>query len=230
VISQASSSAAGAEPAPLKVRILSSQKMMGELVGYFLQKEAGIACTTQLCSNPDGEEVDWGADPPQVILLDYQSPEIADRLNDHFREFLEGLGGVPSIVFNFNRNMSLKKWISYGVRGLLFERESSQNIIKAVRAVNQGHLWFPRQAMSNYLRQIWDEDKAVDVGHYKLTTREREILLMVAEGKTNAEVAENLFISPYTVKVHLQNIYKKIGAPNRVKAAIWAHRHLGGDI
>jgi LuxR family transcriptional regulator of csgAB operon len=203
--------------------------MMCELVGYFLKNEAGIENATVICTSKEEVAQAWQADRPQVVLLDYQSEDIAQRLNDDFREFLESLGGVPSIVFNFNGNMSLKKWVAYGVRGLLFERESSQNIIKAVQAVTQGHLWFPRQAMSSYLRQMWDQEKTFSLRDHRLTAREREILLMVAEGKTNAEVAESLFISPYTVKVHLQNIYKKIGVANRVKAALWVHRNLGGS-
>ncbi len=59
-----------------------------------------------------------------------------------------------------------------------------------------------------------------------LTPRQVEILALVAVGATNEQIADKLCISPQTVKSHLYNIFKKINAPNRVQAALWAAKHL----
>jgi DNA-binding NarL/FixJ family response regulator len=58
-----------------------------------------------------------------------------------------------------------------------------------------------------------------------LTRREREILALVTEGKSNAEVARVLWVTEQTVKFHLSNIYRKTGAANRTAASRWAHQH-----
>ncbi|HUK98139.1 MAG TPA: response regulator transcription factor [Gaiellaceae bacterium] len=58
-----------------------------------------------------------------------------------------------------------------------------------------------------------------------LTRREREILALVSGGRTNREVARLLWLTEQTVKFHLRNVYRKLGVPNRVEAARWAHRH-----
>ena len=59
-----------------------------------------------------------------------------------------------------------------------------------------------------------------------LTRREREILDMIAQGASNDIIADKLCISRHTVKTHLYNLFKKIGAPNRLQAALWAMKNL----
>ena len=59
-----------------------------------------------------------------------------------------------------------------------------------------------------------------------LTQRERQVLVHVAVGATNEEIADKLCISPHTVKTHVYNICKKVGATNRLQAALWAAKNL----
>ena len=59
-----------------------------------------------------------------------------------------------------------------------------------------------------------------------LTPREKQILTMIAVGASNDEIADNLCISPHTVKTHLYNIYNKIRVPNRIQAALWAAKNF----
>ena len=58
-----------------------------------------------------------------------------------------------------------------------------------------------------------------------LTRREREILALATEGKSNAAIARELWVTEQTVKFHLSNIYRKLGVPNRTAASRWAHEH-----
>lgn len=63
-----------------------------------------------------------------------------------------------------------------------------------------------------------------------LTLREKEILRLVVEGQTNREIAYRLSISPKTVSVHLQNVYRKIGVDSRVEAVVWFLKHGGSSV
>jgi DNA-binding NarL/FixJ family response regulator len=60
----------------------------------------------------------------------------------------------------------------------------------------------------------------------ELSQREREILLMLAAGATNKDIAQKLFLSLNTIKSHIYNIYRKIDVPNRLQASLWAAKHL----
>jgi DNA-binding CsgD family transcriptional regulator len=70
------------------------------------------------------------------------------------------------------------------------------------------------------------QDKATTTYCSVLTRRETEILAHVAVGGTNEQIAEKLRISPHTVRNHLYHIHKKINAPNRLQAALWAAKNL----
>ena len=59
-----------------------------------------------------------------------------------------------------------------------------------------------------------------------LTTREKEILIMLGQGKSNSEISHELCISTSTVKTHVYNIFQKIGVPNRIQAALWTMENL----
>lgn len=201
-------------------------RMGNELICHYLERHTGLACSTgsldklvQLLTGPEQEQI-------KVVLLDYDSTLIREKLTGDLRDFLSHLAGRPAIVYNFNADVRIKTWIAHGIRGLLYVTDPFQNLVKAVRAVLEGQMWIPRQAMSMCIKNLGAGSAAEDRPNVRLTQREKEILANLALGKTNAEVAQKLFISDHTVKVHVQNIFKKLGVPNRVKAAIWAQKHL----
>jgi NarL family two-component system response regulator LiaR len=68
-------------------------------------------------------------------------------------------------------------------------------------------------------------DRTEQHAHNDLTSRELEILVLIGEGKTNQEIADELFIGIKTVKTHVSNILSKLGVEDRTKAAVYAHRH-----
>jgi DNA-binding NarL/FixJ family response regulator len=79
----------------------------------------------------------------------------------------------------------------------------------------------------SFERSIWLRlpSTAVGAGALHLTRREVQILQLVAEGRTNAEIARTLWVAPRTVKFHLSNIYRKLDVANRMEASRWAARH-----
>jgi LuxR family transcriptional regulator of csgAB operon len=114
--------------------------------------------------------------------------------------------------------------IDLGVRGILYDNQNIESYPKAVNAIINGELWYPRRILEErlleyYLRPPEQEDEKLT-----LTMREREILSLLSTGISNQEIAKKLCISPHTVKTHAYNIYKKINVTNRLNAALWLVR------
>ena len=133
-------------------------------------------------------------------------------------------------LFNVPEDRSLElEALNTGIRGVFYRNASFKVIVKGVRAMLENELWFSREAMSAFLlgRQTRSAEPAAPEEQGELSQREKEILLMLAAGATNKDIAEQLFLSLNTVKSHIYNIYRKIDVPNRLQASLWAAKHLG---
>jgi LuxR family transcriptional regulator of csgAB operon len=87
-------------------------------------------------------------------------------------------------------------------------------------------MWVSRAVLSRCLADENSSDGADTISKAGLSPREIEVLALVAMGATNDEVADMLSVSPHTVKTHLYSIFKKIGVPSRLQAALWAAKNL----
>ena len=112
-----------------------------------------------------------------------------------------------------------------GADGLFYSDDSIELLTKGVTTLLGGGMWYPRHTLERFIsEQRLSEHKASD--HHILTTREKQILRLVAAGASNAEIARTLYISLSTVKSHLYRIYDKIDVPNRIQATLWTLNNL----
>jgi DNA-binding NarL/FixJ family response regulator len=109
--------------------------------------------------------------------------------------------------------------IRAGATGYLLKDTESDELIKAIRAASLGQVQLSPKAAERLLREIRAPESPE-----KLTERETDVLRCVAEGKSNKEIAKDLFISETTVKTHVSNILMKLGVPSRTQAALYAVR------
>lgn len=205
--------------------VVGPHNLVSEAICFFINSKLGYACNSVPFDEFQAALGDR-EDKPLLVLVDY---ETLDGLGHSAADLERMMGQVAKgsvILYNFQPKANIRQWIAAGVVGFLLKNDSGQTMVNAIKLVMGGQIWIPRQAM------ILEEDdfsispNASRRQAYRLTKREREILAIVAAGSTNSEVADKLYISPHTVKVHIQNIFKKIGVPNRVKATIWAHNNL----
>jgi DNA-binding NarL/FixJ family response regulator len=144
---------------------------------------------------------------------------------------LEGMGGirelyagVPLLVFGSQLDLGLA-WsaLKQGADGFVHAMMHPSQVLRAVEVVQKGALAAPRQLLRWHLLSQKENPKIGD-----LSARQREILEMVVEGSSNAQIAGRLYLSESTIKQHLRAVYKELGVRNRTEAAKTMQEHAGG--
>jgi DNA-binding NarL/FixJ family response regulator len=120
--------------------------------------------------------------------------------------------------------------IGHGARAILFKDTAADDLVSCVHTVADGGKWFPPDLIETALQGETGRRGFREETDRILTTREREIALLVAEGLSNKQVAERLAIAEGTVKIHLHNIYRKSGMQNRTSLAAFARAHVAAGI
>lgn len=104
------------------------------------------------------------------------------------------------------------------IRGVFYSHASREHLLKGISTLLAGGDWLPRILMERLLGQLRRMRRLAE-SKATLTIREREILTLAGKGLSNAEIAEQLCLSPHTIKSHIHNLLRKIGASNRAEAA-----------
>ena len=112
-----------------------------------------------------------------------------------------------------------------GAAGVLYKDVDPDALVRAIRAVHDGHLLLAPEAAGTLLRSASWSWGGVDA----LTSREREVLAELAQGRSNREIARALHVSEKTVKTHVSSVLAKLGVQDRTQAALVAVRHEQQD-
>ncbi|MGD9182383.1 MAG: response regulator transcription factor [Desulfobacterales bacterium] len=221
-----STSRASNEPLEPQVHIIGPLKFQNKLMAWYLQENTGLICA---CSKNLNAESFSG--PPDektsLILLDCLGNDLTS-LWSTIRSFSDsGTKGYYIAIFNMPTGQPFgNDLVKRGVRGIFYNSDPLPNLAKGVPAILNGELWYSRKDLMKCLLDSNDDGEFALERRGLLTSREREILILIASGISNTQIAEKLNISRNTVKTHLYNIYNKIKVPNRLQAALWAAKHL----
>jgi len=162
---------------------------------------------------------------PDVVLLDVLMPGI-DGI-ETCRRMLEELPETRVVMLTSHTDEdAVFAAIMAGASGYLLKNTSSRAIVDAIRSVAEGRSTLDPSVTAGVLDRL----RAADVnsgipGLRDLSEREHEVLLLVAEGLTNLEIAEHLVLSPHTVRNHVSSILAKLDLRRRSDAAVFATRH-----
>jgi DNA-binding NarL/FixJ family response regulator len=199
--------------------------------------------TVLLQTAPDLEVVGQAADgeqalllardlQPDVVLMDLSMP-VLDGVAATRRLLAEQPAARVVVLTSFAETARVHQALAAGAIGYLLKDCDPQELMAGVRAAAQGFTPLDARVTRALLptaeppaRAPAAPAPASGMAAEVLSSREAEVLTLVAKGLANKQVARALGISEHTVKVHLNNVYRRIGVNDRTSAALWARDHL----
>lgn len=159
---------------------------------------------------------------PDIILMDLVMKEM-DGIEATKRIMEQWPEAKIIIVTSFLDDEKVYPALEAGAISYLLKTSAASKIAEAVRSTYAGNPILEPEVTGKIMSRMREGRK--DTLHDQLTKREREILLLIAEGKTNQQIADDLFIALKTVKVHVSNILAKLDVQDRTQAVIYAFQH-----
>lgn len=159
---------------------------------------------------------------PDVVLMDLVMDEM-DGIESTKKILSEWPEARIIIVTSFIDDEKVYPAIEAGAAGYLLKTSSAKDIANAIRSANKGEKVLEPEVTSKMMERLSKPQE--HILHEDLTNREKEILLLISEGKSNQEIADDLFITLKTVKTHVSNILSKLDVDDRTQAAIYAFKH-----
>jgi DNA-binding NarL/FixJ family response regulator len=160
---------------------------------------------------------------PDVVLMDIRMPRV-DGLTA--TEQVRGRGGAPEIIIltTFDADEHVVRALRAGAGGFLLKDTPPAEIINAIRRVAAGEPILSPSVTRRLIAQVTEVRRSPALALLdQLSEREREVVVAIGQGKSNAQIGAELYMSVATVKAHVSRLLTKLGMNNRVQVALLAH-------
>ncbi|WP_030841334.1 response regulator [Streptomyces hygroscopicus] len=210
-----------ADPGRIRVLLVDDHQVVRRGLRTFLEIQDDIEVVGEA---PDGKEGVARAEElrPDVVLMDVKMPGV-DGI-----EALRTLRDLDNparvlVVTSFTEKRTVVPALRAGAAGYVYKDVDPEALARAIRSVHSGHVLLQPEVALALLSQ--EENGGGQGRGGSLTEREREVLALIADGRSNREIARALVLSEKTVKTHVSNILMKLDLADRTQAALWAVRH-----
>lgn len=205
----------------IKVLFVDDHEMVRIGVSSYLSAQADIEVIAEAENGRQGVELALAL-RPDIILMDLVMDEMdgieaTKIIIDNWPE------AKVIIVTSYLDDEKVYPALEAGAKSYMLKTSKASEIANAIRATFQGRFILEPEVTDKMMQKI--RQKNGPLLHEQLTGREMEILLLMSEGKSNQEIAEDLFIALRTVKTHVSNILSKLEAHDRTQAVIYAFNH-----
>lgn len=203
-------------PEPIRLLIADDHPIVRQGLRTFLDLQPDL---TVVAEARDGDEALAliAAHAPDVVLLDLRMPG-TDGPGVLARLAATGAACKVIVLTSVTEAARVPEAVAAGAAGFLYKDIDPDSLAQAIRSVADGQVIFAREAMT---AMTSPGSKAAST----LTAREREVLALVAAGRSNREIARQLSVAEKTVKAHLSSLFRKLGVTDRTQAALYAVTH-----
>ena len=200
---------------PVKIRVMSvdDHPLLREGVGSIIDSQPDMQLAAQAANGREAILV-YREARPDVVLMDLRLPDISgiDAMIAIRNEFPDAR---IVMLTTFEGDVDIRRALAAGARGYILKSSPPEELLDIIRQVHAGKKRVPPEVAAHLAEHMGDEN---------LTVREIEVLRLLAGGNRNRDIAEQLFISEETVKVHVKHIIDKLSAKDRTQAIAIAVR------
>ena len=201
---------------PISILIVEDQRIVREGLRAVLEDEPEIAIVGEAANGQEAIDM-FARLRPDVVLMDLQMPLVdGPEATRRIRELAPDAHIL--VLTTYATDEFIFKALRAGAKGYLLKDASVDELLGAIRSVHAGETLLAPTVAARLVVGVSTG------GPEALTPRELEVLTLVGQGRSNAEIATLLSIAPRTAKVHVQNILSKLGATNRTEAVSLAVR------
>lgn len=207
----------------IRVLIADDEQLVRGGLRRILEDEGDITVVAEATNGAEAIECARNHEP-DVVLMDMRMPEVNGI--DATRAIVAGQHGPRVLVLTtFDLDEYVYAALQAGASGFLLKDAPEQQLLAAIRVVSMGGALFSptvtRRLIEEFARR---RASSAPVGKLdSLTPRENEVLVLVAEGLSNAEIAGRLVVSEHTVKTHVARVLSKLGLRDRAQAVVVAY-------
>src|SRR5712664_114607 len=196
-----------AEATKIRVFSVDDHPLMHQGVATVIRNQADMLLVGEAANGREAIQL-FREHRPDVTLMDLRLPDMSgiDAMIAIRTEFAEAR---VIILTTFEGDVEIHRALQAGARGYLLKSMPPRELLEGIRQVHAGKKRIPPEIVAQLAEHLSDED---------LTPREVEVLKEVAGGNRNRDIAERLFISEETVKVHVKHVMEKLGASDRTEA------------
>lgn len=187
-----------------------------------LPVDGGVRIVLDLESVADGSD-QMIATKPQVLLIDCENSPASLGCVRTVSEISPSTRCL--LLTNDDGKEFAVQAARIGAWGLVTERCDPALIQRAIVKVNRGEMWFTDGTLAATVQTLVRHTPGQNSGFEKLTSREAEVIALLAQGYHNKDIAQRLFLSRNTVRTYTETIYRKLGVNSRLQAALWYRKH-----
>ncbi len=208
----------------LRILLADDHSVMRSGLRALLERQSNLEVVGEADNGRDAVSLSSSLSP-DVVVMDVAMPLLNGI--EATKSILKQAPSTSVVMLSMHSDESyVMRSLNAGARGYLLKDSAAAELLSALDAVSQGKSFFSsavrRLLAEDYVRVL--RQKGIVDSYELLTAREREILQLLAEGKTNKEVASDLNISPYTVETHRSHILEKLGLHTPAELILYAVR------